>query len=156
MTNTWILVCNQEKARIFGKKPFRLVISLKNNLAREKNRALSDDKPGMSRAKFASSSFLHSLTGEKNPHEEAVVSFAKEVSSYLKKAKSLKKYDDLIIVAEPRMAGRLRKELSKSIVEKVEWVSKDLGKIPNNQLAKVLGLNQQQAHYQHSNRSLSS
>src|SRR6185437_13183338 len=82
----WIVVADRIEARIYREKPFELVERVTNDLGREKNRALMTDKPGWSRSKLAQPSSTHSLTGEKNPHEEAAVQFARQLCRFLEQA----------------------------------------------------------------------
>ena len=42
---TWIVVVNRTQARIYQKKPFVLIQRLENEIGREKNRAMTSDKP---------------------------------------------------------------------------------------------------------------
>lgn len=140
MSKTWIVVCDRVSARVFSKKPFRLLLKMDNELGRERNRAMSTDKPGMSRAKFGRSSSVYALTGEKDPHEDAAKAFARKIAGYLDDQKNSKKFDELIIVAEPRMMGRIKTPMTKSLKEGAMFIAKDLGRAKPHQLEKALGL----------------
>src|ERR1700757_1598785 len=97
MSIQWIAIVNRTGAQLYSEKTFRLVGELKNSLGREKNRAMTDDRPGLARSRFIAGS-THSMTGEKNPHEDAAVAFARRVASFLRKQFSLKKFDKLLMV----------------------------------------------------------
>ena len=136
----WIVVANRISARIYSEKPFKAIATLKNPLGKERNRSLSYDKPGFSKAKFGGTSNTHSLTGEKDPHEDAALSFAKEIRDYLKEQTHQNKVDELLVVAEPKMMGRIRENLPKDILNKCKWLSKDLGHVPDTEIPRAIGL----------------
>ena len=136
----WIVIANRISTRIYSEKSFQHIITMKNPMGKERNRSLKYDQPGMSQAKFSGASSTHSLTGEKNPHEDAAVDFAREIRNYLKKESDQNNFDKLLIVAEPKMMGRIREHLPKRIMEHCEWVSKDLGHVSEAELPQSLGL----------------
>ena len=138
--NKWIVIANRISARIYCEKPFQHIITLKNPLGKERNRELRYDQPGFSHAKFGGPSSTHSLTGEKDPHEYATVEFAKEIRNYLKKESTQNNFDSLLIVAEPKMMGRMRNQLPKELISKCEWISKDLGHVPEGELLQAINL----------------
>lgn len=140
MKTKWIVVASRIEARIFKEKPFRLIKTLENPLGREKNKALMTDKPGWSKAQYSKSAGLHSMTGEKDPHEEAAMQFARTVVHYLELEGQAHDFDKLVIVAEPRMMGRIRSHLSKHLSERVQWTQKDLGHLSDYEVGKTLGL----------------
>jgi protein required for attachment to host cells len=112
----WIVVVTRTGARVFKSPEFEVITTLLNPLGREKNRAMTTDKPGLA---------------EKNPHEDAAVGFAKRIARYLHVKNSQNRFDELVIAAEPKMLGRLKAELDKTVAAKVRWWAKDLGKIPD-------------------------
>jgi protein required for attachment to host cells len=138
MKPTWIAVCDRINARVFTKRPFHIHYQLANEVGRERNRALGTDKPGVSRAKFGRPSSLHSLTGEKNPHDDLARAFSKRIGLYLKRQYDLGNFGDLILVAEPKMMGFLRRNLPAAVRKNTAWITKDLGKIKNQHIAKAL------------------
>lgn len=133
----WIVLVSRANARVFNQNGYRPVTEIKGSLGKEKNKALTRAKPGVGRAKFSGSS-PHKMTGEKNPHEDAAIAFAKKVDRYLSKQLNLKKFDKLLVVAEPKMMGRLKKNLDKNVKAVTKWMAKDLGKVPATQVEKAL------------------
>ena len=109
---------------------------LENSLGREKNRALTTDKPGAARSRFSGAFGMHSLSGEKNPHEDAAVQFAKRLGHYLNKEEHTNKFDDLLIAAEPKMMGRIRAALGFKLSERVKWFKKDLCHLTADEIRK--------------------
>lgn len=136
----WIAVVNRAQARIFKDgSEFLLVDQLDYELGREKNRAMTTDKPGLSRAKQAGRSGTHALDGEKNPHEGAAIQFAKIVAGYLeKKFASALSQTRLTIASEPRMTGYLRDAMSESSRKKARWLCKDLAYFSDNEIKRYL------------------
>lgn len=132
----WIAVVNRVEARIFSGKDFSLLATLVNPLGREKDKVLMSDKPGSRRAKFIGSSQLYYLSGEKDPHEYAAVDFARQVSRYLRKHKSLNHFDEVLITAEPKMLGRIKAQMTTEMSRAVRWLAKDFGKLKDHDLKK--------------------
>lgn len=134
MAKKWIVFVTRINARVFNAETWDSVIELKHNIGKAKNKELKTGKPGVSRGKFAGSKGIHGMTGEKNPHEDAAVEFAKKIGVYLYKQKNLHKFDDLTIVAEPKMMGRIKKQMDKHLARDVKWIGKDLGKFATHEL----------------------
>ncbi|MGZ3722314.1 MAG: host attachment protein [Bdellovibrionales bacterium] len=145
MAAKWIVVADRTKARIFKEKPFTNIKTLKNDLGREKNRAMTTDKPGWSRSKFSQPSSTHALTGEKSPHEDAAVQFARTLCRYLEHESQEHSFDGLLIAAEAKMMGRIRDSLPKHLSEKADWLKKDFGHLSEHEIGQALGLGQKRA-----------
>ncbi len=134
MAKKWIVFVTRINARVFNAESWDAVIELKSSIGRAKNRELNTGKPGVSRGKFAGAKGVHGMTGEKSPHEDAAITFAKKVGVYLYKQKNLNKFHDLTIVAEPKMMGRIKKQMDKHLAREVKWIGKDLGKFTSHEL----------------------
>lgn len=137
----WIVTVDRAEARIFKAKPFVRIQTLKNDLGREKSKAMTTDKPGMARSRLAQPSSTHALTGEKNPHEEAAVQFARRLARFLEHEGKAGRFDKLLVVSEPKMMGRIRKTLKKDIIDNCEWLKKDLAHFTDHEIGEVFGLN---------------
>lgn len=135
----WIVVANRIEAKFFNKNPFNLINVLYNDLGREKNHAFTTDKPGWSRGKFVQSSSTHSLTGEKNPHNDAAIQFARELSRHIKHQFDIHNSLELQICAEPKMMGYIRAGIEDRLMKWIEWVPKDFSYFNNDQIAEALG-----------------
>ena len=140
MAAKWIVIADRTKARIFKEKPFTCIKTLENELGREKNRALRNDKPGWSRAQYSGSAGIHAMNGEKNPHEEAAIQFARTICKHLEHESQVHQFDDLLIAAEPKMVGRIRESLPKHLAEKTNWLKKDFGHFSEHEVGQALGL----------------
>jgi protein required for attachment to host cells len=138
----WLVVANRIGAEIFEVKSGDVLKSIKkmeNPLGREKNKAMTTDKPGLSRGKFKGAS-PHSMTGEKNPHEDAAVQFAKKLAAYLKKEANKQHTLGVQIVAGPRMIGKIKTELGTDSNGQFTWTAKNIEKVPQEKWPKLLGL----------------
>src|SRR5688572_12229825 len=134
--NKWIVIVTRVDARIFKEKPFQRVGTLLNALGREKNRAMTTDKPSKNRSKFAGYKGVHTMN-DANPHEDAAVDFAKKVAEYLRKAQAQNRFTDLTLVAESKMMGRVKKEMHRTLLNRTEFVNKDMGHAKIHDLAKT-------------------
>lgn len=133
----WIVVANRTDARVYCTHPFALHRNLHNELGREKNKAMTTDKPGWSRSKLSQPSSTHSLTGEKNPHEDAAIDFARRIAHYLLSQSQAHHVDKLTVCAEPKMMGRIRGNMDEHLSEEIEWVPKDLGHATDHEIETI-------------------
>lgn len=138
----WIVIANRVDAKIYKyiNSRFSIVKEFDNPMGRLKDKELQYDEPGQSRAKYIGSA-PHSLDGEKSPHQDVADQFAntlaKSLQSNLKQDPSLK----LKVVAEPWFLGRLRSHFAEKLVgSRVEWINKDLKKIPQDKWSDIIGL----------------
>ncbi|MCC6278929.1 MAG: host attachment protein [Oligoflexia bacterium] len=136
----WIVILNRTEARIFKRtafnKPLRKTRTVTNPLGREKNRALSRGKPGIDRLKVKGATTYHSMTREKNPHEDAAIQFAHKVAKLLDGERLKGTFESLIIVGDPRLTGHLRNELSQSTLKLVsQWETKNLAKFTDKKIS---------------------
>jgi protein required for attachment to host cells len=138
----WIAVVTRVDARVFSEKTFRPLAQFKNELGREKNRAMTTDKPGRAPGKFVSRTGIHNLGNEKSPHEDAAIVFAKKLNEFFKKNLKMKHFAELLIVAEPKMMGRLKSQMDPNLSKCTEWLGKDLGKYSPTDLRKVIAATQ--------------
>lgn len=138
MAKHWIAVVTRVEARILDRKDFSLINTLSNELGREKNRAMTTGRPGYSRGKHAANLNIHALTGERSPHEEAAMAFAREVSFFLARNFTQHRFRDVLVVAEPKMMGRLRKNFPRALLEHSEFQAKDLGRVSTHDLREMI------------------
>lgn len=139
MSQRWIAIVTRADARIFSEKPFQRVVEMRNPLGRAKNREMTTDKPPVSRGTFAGAKGVHAVA-EKNPHEDAAVAFAKRIAEFFRKSLAQNKFGELLLVAEPKMLGRVKIELDKQVRAVTECVRKDLGHMPPNEITRALNL----------------
>ena len=140
----WFVVASQREARVFIKtsdrRQFRLLKSLTNPLGTVKRRELIRKKAGRgvkSIGRIASVSY--SEPRPHDPHDQANIQFAREISHFLETEKLKKKFESLTMVAEPHLLGKIRNEMKDELKGKVtSWIKKDLQKIPQTALAEFL------------------
>lgn len=140
----WYIVANQKEVRIFVKESERqqlkLLKILTNPLGREKRRALIRKQAGRGVRSVGHLGSVHySEPKRRDPHEVAVIQFAREVAQFLEKEKLKKSFKSLTVVAEPHLLGKLRTEMIGSLKASVSsWITKDLQKTPRRELVKML------------------
>ena len=99
---------------------------------------LATDRPG--RAFDSAGPGRHAMQPSTDPQRHQQKTFAKEIAKMLDEQHSKKAFDQLIIVAAPRMLGDLRDALTQQIRQLVIGeVDKDLTKLSVNDLTKHLG-----------------
>lgn len=134
----WIVVADQTEAKIYRESDFSLLKTLNNSLGRLHNRALTRGRPGLAHGKSKGGVRFFSMTGGKNPHEEVAETFAKRVSDFLLAQMNLEKFDEVLIVAEPKMEGRLKAHMKPALKRRAEWLPKDLRKMGKRDLRLAL------------------
>ena len=139
MSINWMAVVSRARGEIFIMQKMTPVAVFENDLGRQKNRALTTDKPGVGRRRAAGRASTHRLDGEKDPHTDAAKVFARQMAKYLVAQWKAGRFEALVIAAEPRMAGWLRQHLPEKFADHVTWVKKDLGKLTRSQLKQWIG-----------------
>lgn len=137
MSLKWVAVVDRSEARIFDAETMGRIHTLKNSLGREKNRAFTTSKPGSARSRFGARASTHGLTGEKNPHDQVTIQFAKKLNAFLKKRLGEKRFERLILAAEPRMKGWIREGMDRSVNKLCEWKSKDFAHFSDHELKAI-------------------
>jgi protein required for attachment to host cells len=135
------VVVNRQSAKIFevANSPESLVWlqTLKNPLGATKNKLMTNDKPGLSRGKFAKARSPHALTRERNPHEDAAIEFARKIALFIKTHQGEKELSRMTVAAEPHMMGLVKKALEQKPGhpgQRIRWLAKDLDKMTTQKL----------------------
>ena len=155
----WYVVVSQKEARIFIRSPERrslvLIDSIKNPLGKVKRRALVHKPAGRGVKTLGRTGVVsYSQTKRHDPHEEASKQFAKSISKYLRAQKLKKKFDALTVVVEPRFLGKLRTEMSESLLRSVKlWIRKDFQKTPKRQIVDALLPKAKKSSYENPRRT---
>ncbi len=116
MQTRWILAADSSKARIFkvlSRNKLEELETLTHPESRLSDKDMSSDRPGLSMAR--SGERRHGLEPSTDPKRQEAVNFSRVVAANLDKARSLQKYQELIIVAAPAFLGMLREQLSKQV-----------------------------------------
>jgi protein required for attachment to host cells len=128
MREEWILVASREEARIFQKKgiaPLKLLIDLGNPSAMLRPHDIESDKPG--RATDNRMRARHTYSSQESPTERAIRTFYREVVDRLERGAYAHEYDELTLIAEPRLLGIIRELLPDTVRVKVtREIAKDL------------------------------
>jgi protein required for attachment to host cells len=125
MATTWIVAADASRARILqvaGRQRLSEIETLLNPEGRLSDRELTTD----------ANPRLHGPGGqsareEPSAVEHAVEMFSKRIGDYLEKARTDHRYDQLVLVAPPKILGKVRKELGKEVEKLVaDELPKDL------------------------------
>lgn len=130
MGKTWILVAHRSGARILENrgpgKGLELVQNVEHPEGKLKNREINTDKHGRSFDRRGSG--RHAYTTEQDPAGRLAEQFAKQLANLLDEGRMRHRYEQLILVAEPRFLGILRGALSGPTLALVRsTLDKDLG-----------------------------
>lgn len=145
MGMTWVLVAHRGGARVFehaGRgKGLSLVQDLPHPAGRLKSGEINSDRPGRSYSSGAAGSgFARHGFGKDDATVEVAAQFARELAGLLERGRTEKRYDRLVLVAEPSFLGNLRASLSTPTAAVVSaTLDKDLGQVPQHDLPKHLG-----------------
>lgn len=120
MQATWIVAADHTRGRVFSLNGSELeeVHTLTHPEARVRTQVLESDRPG--RAVESVGGARHALAPDvdSDAHERAV--FAKEISEYVEQGRRQQQFKKLVLIAEPKMLGSLRKEFSGESMKLVE------------------------------------
>ncbi|MCB0356218.1 MAG: host attachment protein [Bdellovibrionales bacterium] len=149
-----VVIINRVAANFykFSNNQFVLIKQFQNPIGRLRNKEMQHDKPGNSRAKFMGSA-PHNLDREKNPHDDAAIQFANKLVGEIKNDLHKNNQLNLKIVAEAQMLGYLRSSINDSLFnQRIEWLEKDLVKVPKSKWPKIIGLKKSPPPVEISNR----
>ena len=133
----WVLVADSGQARILElqNKPFefRQVQKLVSESQHQASRDLDSDASG--RAFHVQGPSSHAKQPRSDAHDVAEQQFSLMLVQKLEKAANLGAFDRLLIIADPKTLGRLRRQMSKSLVSRVsDELNLDLAGLPLNEL----------------------
>jgi protein required for attachment to host cells len=116
MSTTWIVAADASRARILQVADREHLVEVEdfmNPEGRLHNREINTDAMG----RFAGPDRPggHSSGDEDNTVDHYNELFAKRVAEYLDKARTEHRYDQLVLVAAPKVLGMMRKELGKEV-----------------------------------------
>jgi protein required for attachment to host cells len=141
MNKSWILVASKDEARLFSQETptshLVLEIDIGNPSGRLLTGEINSDKAGASTDNRMRG--RHAYSTEEDPRDRLVKSFYREVFEQVRLAFIAKRFDNLTLVAEPRLLGMLRAllpEMLQSVVTRE--VPKDLSFAPPHSLERRL------------------
>jgi len=135
---TWIIVADGARAQVFVNSGHGsgLESALPQALVAD-NRPSGDigsDRPG--RSFDSAGQGRHAMQPNSDPHQYAQAEFARDIAKLLEEKRGQKAYDQIIIIAAPRMLGELRNALDASTSRLVIGeIDKDLTKLPVGDLS---------------------
>lgn len=139
-----VVVADQGEARLYLMLPpasLRLIGRHENPGAHLHDRDLKSDRPGRVYNSGATprgrrgAMAHHATGGERTPRRQLAMVFARKIAGEIRAAAKEKPFDRLILVAEPRFLGTLRRALPAALRAKVTvQIAKDLMHLPSAQL----------------------
>ena len=120
MKSTLILVADNVRARIFTAEtpssPLEEIEALAHTEGRLHDRDITSDYPGKIKGE---GSVGHAFEQPTDPKKHEADNFAHRIAHYLEEAHNEKKFEQLLIIAEPSFLGLLRNHLSEQIKKQV-------------------------------------
>jgi protein required for attachment to host cells len=138
--NALVLVGDGRKALFLRNKgtPREVELIVERELRQDNppTREQGTDRPGR---KYGTDGVSRSAVGETDWHEQAEERFAVEIADTLYEMEHAQQFDELVVVAPPKMLGDLRAAFHPEVAQcVVAEVPKDLTTHPIPELAKVL------------------
>lgn len=110
---TWIVVAHRSGAVVYESRgtqlPLARVMLLENPVGRARAGELESDRPG--RAYDRKGGGRHAMSKEENSVEHVEQEFAHRVLAQLERSREAGAFDQLVLIAPPKMLGRLRRGL---------------------------------------------
>jgi len=130
MTQTWLLVSDAARARIFSvddaERTLVPVEQFVSPAARLHDRDFNTDRPGRAANNAGG---RHTTAASVSPKQEDAERFARMVAGQLEQGRIAHRFERLVLVAEPQFLGLLRKASSPSLERTVAVeIDKDLSK----------------------------
>ena len=141
MSSAWVLAADAGRARIFSadspKSSLRPLKQLISPEARLREQDLTSDRPGRS---FDSAGMgRHATEPSTHAREREALRFARDIARHLKQGRDSGAFDRLILVAEPRFLGLVRKAVDSNTAKMIALeVAKDVSKANAKEIRKHL------------------
>jgi protein required for attachment to host cells len=142
MNSVWVLVCDAARGRLYEVRendpPWRLVDSWRNDASRRKGSELVRDRAGR-RTPEGRSVHHNALASASSPKEREETRFAKTLAASLDQSARSHESRDWILVAPPRLLGKLKKTLTAQTAKQLlATLDKDLSEVGPRQLEEYL------------------
>lgn len=114
----WYLLANRSSASIYENdhaNSFNFVQKLSFSMGRLKDRIFNLDRPGKHMMKVGKGSVTHASERGFEHSKDLAKMFAKKIANFLEINENREQFNELVIVAEPRFLGILRKMLPPKI-----------------------------------------
>lgn len=138
--DTWILVANRARALVYEasrtKRPTR-VLDIENPRGRLKAGDINSDKSGRAFPRHGTGS--SDLEKAHDPVEHEAETFAKHLATTLEEALHARRFDELVLIAEPHFLGLLRGAIGSGVSARIAGsFAKDLAAEPDVELERSL------------------
>lgn len=140
MGATWVLVMSQSQMKLFESvddkyRPLRFLKTLRNSLVQYRSKEVTRHKPGMITGGGRRGVAHHVMNAGISPHNLTTDAFARRMAAYIESARKRNDASNFIVIAEPKLMGRVKKKLSQETLRMVEtWIPKDLEKATTTML----------------------
>lgn len=135
---TWFILADGGRARFVERDEqgaYRTISSFVSTELKASSRDLATERPG--RVHESATTARHAIEPKTDPKEAAKEDFVRYVADQVQSEQE--NFDDLVLVAPPRVLGQLRETLAKSVADAVTWdLAKDLTKVPDHELSEHL------------------
>ena len=140
MSNLWVVVADQSKARIFTiSDPLGALVDvgeLDHPEARDREQTLTSDRAG--RSFDSQGQGRHAMGSTVEPAKQDTLRFAKEIADYVQAAHNKGYCDRLLLVAGPPLLGLLRANLTSLSDMNISEIEKNLGQYDALEIRKHL------------------
>lgn len=142
MKRTWIVIMDRTGARLFERREHSPSLTLLKEWEHPggnfREGELTSDRPGIGR--MNSREYRNNvLTPSGSAKEETLKRFCHEIADYLDTERTTKKFDELMLVAEPHTLGMLRATLPDQVERKIAAiVDKDFAWVETRKIAEVM------------------
>ena len=140
MSKHWVVVADKSKARIFTVADPRGAlldeVVLEHPQAREREQALTSDRPG--RSFDSKGQGRHAMGTSVEPDQQETIRFAKQIADHVQAAHNEGRCDRLLLVAGPPLLGLLREPLKTLTGLRISEVDKNLGQYDAREIRKHL------------------
>ena len=135
---TWYVIADGGRARFVERDEqgaYRTISTFVSTEMKASSRDLATERPG--RVHESATTARHAIEPKTDPKEAAKEDFIRYVVEQVQSAQE--SFDDLVLVAPPRVLGHLRETLPKSVADAVTRdLAKDLTKVPDHELSEHL------------------
>lgn len=137
MPRTFILIAHRSGARLFKQDHKRAPLSLHTSFdypgGRLREGEINADRPGRVHDRMGSQ--RHGVAREESAVDHLTAGFVRELAGFLRNARLAAQFDQLVLVAGPKLLGRLREALDPDTLALVTAsLHKDLQDIPEREL----------------------
>lgn len=140
MSELWVVVVDQSKARIFTIGETSAVLldveTIEHPEALELEQKLNSDRPG--RSFDSKGKGRHAMGSDVEPAKQETIRFAKQVAERVRSAHHEGCYKRLLLVAGPALLGMLRENLKSLSGVDIAEVEKNLGQFDATEIRKHL------------------